>query len=150
MTAIWIAHRGNRRGKQPELENKPSYIVGAIDEGFQVEVDVWCAAGQLWLGHDHPEDKISPSWFFEHEDYLWIHCKNLGAVEYFAQSNVNWFFHQTDDVALTSKGFLWCYPGIAVPGRRTVLLDFEREITAVSFQDVVHYAICADLFSDLN
>jgi hypothetical protein len=40
-TPIWIAHRGNTRGPNPEKENHPDYILQAIREGFDVEIDVW-------------------------------------------------------------------------------------------------------------
>ena len=41
MSPIWIAHRGNTRGPNPEKENQPEYILQAINEGFDVEIDVW-------------------------------------------------------------------------------------------------------------
>ena len=41
MSPIWIAHRGNTRGPKPEKENQPEYILQAIQEGFDVEIDVW-------------------------------------------------------------------------------------------------------------
>ena len=37
---LFISHRGNLSGPQPENENKVSYIQAAIDKGFSVEVDV--------------------------------------------------------------------------------------------------------------
>ena len=37
---IFIAHRGNLSGPQPENENKLAYIQAALDKGFSVEVDV--------------------------------------------------------------------------------------------------------------
>ena len=41
MSPILIAHRGNTRGPKPEKENQPEYILQAIQEGFDVEIDVW-------------------------------------------------------------------------------------------------------------
>ena len=38
---ILISHRGNITGKQPELENDPNYIRAALDENYDVEIDVW-------------------------------------------------------------------------------------------------------------
>jgi len=36
----YISHRGNLSGSQPEFENKPAYIVEALNKGFDVEIDV--------------------------------------------------------------------------------------------------------------
>jgi len=37
---------------------------------------------------------------------LWIHCKNLKALE-LVPSETNYFWHQNDDFTLTSKGYIW-------------------------------------------
>ena len=37
---LFISHRGNLSGPQPENENKVSYIQAALDKGFAVEVEV--------------------------------------------------------------------------------------------------------------
>ena len=36
-----ISHRGNLYGPNPELENKPEYILAAIKCNFRVEIDLW-------------------------------------------------------------------------------------------------------------
>jgi glycerophosphoryl diester phosphodiesterase len=36
-----IAHRGNTEGPNPLEENKPEYIEEAIENGFDVEIDIW-------------------------------------------------------------------------------------------------------------
>ena len=43
---------------------------------------------------------------------LWIHCKNIGAIEFFHKldSDFNYFWHETDTLTLTSKGYIWVYP----------------------------------------
>ena len=37
----FISHRGNVRGPDPECENDPSQIITVMDEGYDVEIDVW-------------------------------------------------------------------------------------------------------------
>ena len=54
---IFISHRGNLDGLNPDRENSPDYIDEAIKLGFDVEVDVRTKDGQLWLGHDEPQYK---------------------------------------------------------------------------------------------
>ena len=109
---ILISHRGNLSGKILEAENKPEYIDEALNLGYEVEVDIWFYNSLLWLGHDEPQYKIDRDWLDSRGDKLWIHCKNVGALEWFKSNPVfNYFWHETDTVTITSKGFLWAYPG---------------------------------------
>lgn len=112
-----IAHRGNVKGPNPKLENKPSYINIALNKGYDVEIDVWYYDKKWWLGHDKPQYKISRKWIEDRKLNLWIHCKNLGALELFVKtdtkvgvSSPNYFWHQNDEYTLTSHGFIWTYP----------------------------------------
>jgi hypothetical protein len=107
-----ISHRGNINGKLPTNENHPDYIDEAIHVGYEVEIDVWMIEGVLLLGHDEPKYGVSQLWFNQRVDKLWIHCKNIEAVEWFnAIGGFNYFWHQTDTITLTSKNFIWAFPG---------------------------------------
>lgn len=109
---ILISHRGNIGSKIPELENKPSYIDDAIKLGFDVEIDVWVVEGILLLGHDEPQYNVTQQWINERFDKLWIHCKNIEAMEWFNMiDGFNYFWHGEDIVTLTSQGVIWAYPG---------------------------------------
>lgn len=110
---ILISHRGNLDGKFESYENEPTYIDEAISEGFDVEVDIWYINNMFYLGHDNPQYGVSNKWLEERKDRLWIHCKNTDAIEQFneVQKGYNYFWHQEDTLTLTSKGFLWVYPG---------------------------------------
>jgi glycerophosphoryl diester phosphodiesterase len=110
-----IAHRGNIDGPNPLEENRPEYIDAAIEAGFDVEVDVQYDAldKKLYLGHDGPQYQVDWSWFGRRMNNLWIHCKNLEALYEFSISTsaYDYFWHQEDDFALTSKNYIWTYPG---------------------------------------
>ena len=109
---ILISHRGNISGKILEAENKPEYIQDTMFLGYDVEVDVWFRDGLLWLGHDEPQDEVTMEWLERRADKLWIHCKNVSALEKFSSlKTFNYFWHDTDTATLTSKGFIWAYPG---------------------------------------
>ena len=110
---ILISHRGNTNGRLESLENSPSYVDLAISIGYDVEVDVWYLGGLLYLGHDKPQYVTDIIWFKDRIDKLWIHCKNIDSVEYFQKSKYefNYFWHQEDDITLTSKNVLWTFPG---------------------------------------
>lgn len=108
-----ISHRGNINGQNLNLENEPTYIDSAILNGFDVEIDVWLKDNILWLGHDYPQYQVDLSWLEERRLRLWIHCKNIDALNYLKKTDLdlNYFWHQTDDVTITSKGYFWTYPG---------------------------------------
>ena len=106
-----IAHRGNINGIT-ELENQPSYIDNAIQEGFDVEVDVWVIDDVLYLGHDKPQYKVEFRWFRDRINKLWVHCKNAEAMLFFNRYGYkfNYFWHEEDMLTLTSKNIIWQYP----------------------------------------
>lgn len=108
-----ISHRGNIDGKFDSYENEPNYIDKAIKEGYDVEIDVWLIDDQLWLGHDKPQYGVDFRWFRERRAKLWIHCKNIDAMLFFKECGypLNYFWHQKDDVTITSNGYFWTYPG---------------------------------------
>ena len=115
---ILISHRGNIDKKNPSRENSSDYIDEAINKGFQVEIDVWFVKNEFFLGHDYAQYKIDFGWILKRKSHLWIHCKNISAMEELNNyrknpnySELNFFFHDSDDLTLTSKGFLWVYPG---------------------------------------
>ena len=137
---ILISHRGNTKGKRAELENNPSYVQSAIDSGYEVEIDVWFIGGEWWLGHDNPEHKISIDYFSSKP--FWIHAKNLDAI---SQLNIldktgiylNYFWHQEDDVTLTSKGYIWAYPNIKCKNSIAVMPPENYNLEG-------HIGICSD------
>ena len=104
-----ISHRGNIEGPDLENENKPKNILKVIKKGFDVEVDVWFIKDRLYLGHDEPQHEVNLK--FLQNNKLWCHAKNILALQYMLLHNVHCFWHQTDDFTITSKGYLWTYPG---------------------------------------
>ena len=108
-----IAHRANINGSSSKNENKKSSIKNCIDFGYDVEIDIRLIGNKLYLGHDKPESIISKEELIEIKNKLWIHCKNLEALSFFSQTNdgFNYFWHGEDAYTLTSKGYIWAYPG---------------------------------------
>ena len=109
---ILISHRGNINGKFESYENEPNYIDKAISEGYDVEIDVWYKDNIWWLGHDKPQYGINYSWLKERKTKLWVHCKNIEALEMLDEKlEIHYFWHQEDVATLTSQGTIWAYPG---------------------------------------
>lgn len=106
---IWVSHRGNTTGPNPSRENQPTYIQETLDIGFNVEIDVWLIKDTFYLGHDKPEYIIPFEFLLNNK--LWLHCKNLAALdELILETDVNCFAHNNDDYVLTSKAYIWCFP----------------------------------------
>lgn len=111
---IVISHRGNLEGPNSCQENSPEAIDEALAHGFECEVDLWVdSSHQLRLGHDQGEFSINLDWLIQRKDSLWIHCKNLKALETLSKDprGLHFFWHQNDDHVLTSKSIIWSYPG---------------------------------------
>lgn len=110
-----ISHRGNIDGPNPLYENSIKYIEGALLEGFHVEIDIRFNQQdkKLYLGHDEPQYPVDWFWLSKYKDFLWIHCKNIEALYEFSYgtNGFNYFWHQTDDFAMTSMNYIWTYPG---------------------------------------
>ena len=106
---ILISHRGNTSGINKQFENNPKYIEKAIDLGFDVEVDIWFKDGDFFLGHDLAETKVNTNYL--ENDKLWCHAKNIEALLSLSELNCKYFWHQKDDVTITSNGYFWTYPG---------------------------------------
>lgn len=129
---ILISHRGNLNGPEPSKENKPSFVTNAIRTGFQVEVDFWFVNNKFYLGHDEPQYDVPFEWFQNIHNKLWIHCKNLDAINKLVEIDrggvyLNYFWHEDDKVTLTSKGYIWAYPGVECENAITVMPELPKE-----------------------
>jgi hypothetical protein len=147
---MWVCHRGLKNGPNKELENKEAEIVSRLEEGWDVEIDVWNIDGIWWLGHDKPESELIDKTILKHHR-VWVHCKNLHALEEcIRDSDVHCFTHDSDEATLTSKRYIWCYPGILL-GKRSVCVMPERYIGCLDVNDVLRTegAVCSDFTPDL-
>jgi hypothetical protein len=132
-----ISHRGNLYGQDASRENNIWAIDECISLGFDVEIDLW-VEDALYLGHDRPEHAIKQEYLINLANNLWIHAKNIKAVEWLSDiKELNWFWHQTDTMTLTSKGIPWCYPGHYVSTGITVELGYQSMLPKL-------YGVCTD------
>lgn len=111
-TKHFISHRGNLTGINKQKENTIEYITAALNQGYECEIDVWFHKNEFYLGHDAPLEKITINFFLKHSDVLWIHCKNIQALDQLKKyEQINYFWHESDKYTLTSKNYIWTYPG---------------------------------------
>lgn len=108
-----ISHRANIHGPNGKNENQKSSIRNCIDLGYDVEIDIRLIDGKLYLGHDKPDVIITKDELIMIKNKVWVHCKNLEALSFFKQidEGFNFFWHEEDSYTLTSKGYIWAYPG---------------------------------------
>jgi hypothetical protein len=108
---IYISHRGNLKGRDAASENQPEYIDEAINAGFDVEIDMWWVDGRIYLGHDEPQYEVDDIWLSHRADKLWVHCKNVELLNWIRSTTLHYFWHEEDTLTLTSKQYMWVYPG---------------------------------------
>jgi len=105
-----IAHRGLMNGPDNTIENAPVQICRALSLGYDCEIDLRVDNhGYFYLGHDNPDYHTTAE--FLHKPGLWIHAKNLNALKWLTNTELNYFWHQEDDFVITSHRFIWTYPG---------------------------------------
>jgi hypothetical protein len=138
---LFIAHRGNIDGPNTAMENHPVQIESALSMGFHVEVDVWYYDGELYLGHNTPEYRLSSTHL--RDSRIWFHAKNLEALVYLNNEGLSkeFFWHQDDDYTLTSGGMIWTYPGKKLM-RNSIAVMPEQAQYGEELWDC--YAICTD------
>ena len=135
---IYISHRGNLDGPKIDNENSPEYIQNAILQGFDVEIDVWFKNSKFYLGHDEPQYDIENSFLLKKE--VWCHAKNLLALDAMKNIDCHFFWHEEDKFTLTSKGYIWSYPG-NLAGKNSIFL-FPENYPKIDFK------FCAGICSD--
>jgi len=140
---IFIAHRGLTEGPDKNLENNPETINYALSEGFEAEIDVWRKENKWFLGHDYPIYEISESFLTNKK--LWIHCKNIDALQYLNRVNysINYFWHDNDDYTLTSYGYIWVYPGKLVTPKSICVMP-ERIMDINFIHKIDCFGVCSD------
>lgn len=144
---ILISHRGNINGPDPFTENLPEQITHALRSGYDVEIDVWHLNHCFYLGHDEPKYSVSEK-FLENEK-LWCHAKNIEALSVMSNNiNIHCFWHQQDDVVLTSNGYIWTYPDIEIFTNKSVAVmpENNNKLDDVKTKEILKdcYAVCTD------
>ena len=133
---ILVAHRGNTNGVNSKFENSDKYCQEAIDKGFDVEIDVWYT-DTWWTGHNRPQYRVNPDFFLKKE--VWCHAKNIDALKRLLDLGAHCFFHQNDNVTLTSKGYIWTNPTIPLTEQSICVLP---ELQNIDISDCA--GVCSD------
>jgi hypothetical protein len=149
---IYIAHRANIDGPNPDLENSPKYIEKALEKGFFVEIDVWFFDDEIFLGHDFPEYKTTLD--FIDNPKIFCHAKTPQTLEYLIENNVHCFSHDQDECVLTSRNYIWTFPGKKLTSKSICVMP-ERYIdldTELQSNDQIKncFGICSDFVEKIQ
>ena len=147
---ILIAHRGNIHGPKPGYENMPYRIEEAIYLGYDVEIDLWSDGVQFRLGHDQPETLVDRSFLYKHIDKLWCHAKTPLTLAMLIDLQMHCFFHVEDDATLTSKNFIWTFPGESLTYRSIAVFDSRNTYSITRLTNVLVAGICSDYVDDFK
>jgi hypothetical protein len=113
--------------------------------GYDVEIDVWVEGYKMFLGHDEPQYRIDNYFLEKRRNYIWCHAKNVQALKYLVDNRFHVFFHDKDDCTLTSKGFIWAYPGnTLVKGSICVMPEMADDPDYLEKNKDIIYAVCSD------
>ena len=137
-----ISHRGNINNIDKDRENSPDYINEALENGFDVEVDVRFENGKFFLGHDFNQFEIDKN--FLQNDKIWCHAKTNEALIALDQIKAHYFWHQDDDYTITSKGYIWTYPGKPVCKRSVIVCKTLEDTMRYCKMDIA--GVCSDYF----
>ena len=132
-----ISHRGNLNGIQKDMENEPEYISNAINKGFDVEVDVRFEKNKFFLGHDFSQFEINKEFLLNKK--IWCHAKTSEALSALDEIKAHFFWHQEDDYTITSKGYIWTYPGKKLLSKSICVLPEKA-----NYKEINCLGICSD------
>ncbi len=139
---ILISHRANLFGPDKTLENHPLQIMYVMNMGYEVEIDVWVVNNKIFLGHDFPEHEINLEFLFDNR--LWCHAKNLEALQLMlSHPKIHCFWHENDKVTLTSKNYVWTFPGNELISNSIACMPETKEF--INIEKAI--GICSDFIT---
>jgi len=138
-----IAHRGNMFGPNHDQENRPEYIIQALENGFYVEIDVWLINDSLFLGHDGPQYETDLT--FLKMPGIYAHAKNIPALQLLVKNNINCFSHNIDEAVLTLRGEIWTYPDKQLTSNSICVMP---EWKSKNWPEIIRNNACLGICSD--
>ena len=103
-----ISNKGNISGVS-ENENNPEQIQNAIDNGYEVKVNLWLKDNKLYTGNNEAEHLFSLEFLETNHSKLWLQCHDIELIKRFSEIDplglkINYFWIDNGNVVRTSKG----------------------------------------------
>jgi hypothetical protein len=145
----FYSHRGNLCGADGELENSPLYIDEAIENGYDVEIDLKMIGNDFFLGHDYPQYPVDQQWLEDRKGRLLIHVKDMLALRAVVDRKLDWhyFCHHNDAFTITSHGFIWVHD-INTPSDQNCIVPLITAANVRSYSASPLYGVCSDYITD--
>lgn len=142
-----ISNKGNLRGIISEYENTPEYIEAALNSGFDVKIDLLLNDGKLFIGNDSNKIKLDIDWLEKYHNKLWLECKDINLIQKLNQLDnrgvyLNYFWHENDQITLTSRGYILSYIDEPVIGAIIMTPTIKNDKIKLC------YGICSDNIMD--
>lgn len=99
-----IAHRANLWGAESS-ENDLGAAGHLLKNGVDVELDLWVFGTTFYVGHDIGKKKVEAGSL--QDKRIWCHAKNADALIALARIDAHYFWHEHDQYAITSRGYIW-------------------------------------------
>lgn len=146
---IFISHRGNLDGVNPERENAPDYIDECLGKGFDCEIDLRIKDGIPHLGHDTADYPISTEWLHNRWMHLWVHVKEYEALMWIMDNCpwANYFCHESDKYTLISNGMIWSHD-LQNQMRGDCIIPLLSKESVESYGQTGFGAVCSDFIYD--
>lgn len=138
-----IAHRGNYKGKDEARENSIPHLLDAIDQGYDVETDIYYQKGFWFLGHDFPKYPVSREFLERLSPYTWFHAKNYITFCELLNNRFHCFFHGQDEYALTSNRIIWAYSGKYISNEYASVAVMPESCPGYEVPSNI-YGVCSD------
>lgn len=148
---IFISHRGNLTGPEPEKENRIEFIQAAIDAGYDVEIDVRLLAAAFYLGHDGPEYPVELEWLLDKKDHLWIHTKDFNSMDGLISLDLRVFYHQFEKhTVIGNTRNIWSHDIEEASGKSIIPLISMDDIIKNNGIEMKFHGVCSDYIERLK
>lgn len=141
-----ISHRGNLNGASCIEENTKKYIDIAIENSFDVEIDLWKLNNEYFLGHDSPDHNVTLEWLSKRRNKLWIHTKNFNAFEALLENKnkFKFFYYTSEPIVLVSNMKIWCHQHDKISNPKNCIVPLLSKTCLIKNKETNWHGVCTD------
>jgi hypothetical protein len=147
--AFLISHRGNITSMQPDRENSIKYIEEAIEQGFNVMVDIWVIGKtNLALGYNRPQHQVTLE--FLKQNNIICNARSINTLNILIDNNVHCFYDTNEGISMTSGGLIWTTSDHSVVPRSIYFLPERCLVNVGEAAHIVCAGVCSDRIQEVK
>ena len=77
-----------------------------------------------------------------------VPCKNIEAILQMRENDIHYFWHQEDKITLTSKNYIWAYPGSQPIENSIAVLPELNNDNSITMLPKKLFGICSDFIKE--